>query len=228
MEIGKKRAKKTEQKQENLSTAEEVINILFGTSQNKAKQETRKTKKVPVQGENVETEIQVSVEDAFYGKTKKLSLRTVEGKMKTFDIKIPEGIRNGEKIRLIGQGRPGENGGKNGDLLIKIKIVDSNEYKLVGADIYQDIYISPWEAVLGAKIEAKTIDEPISIYIPKGIQTGEYIRIKEKGYKDGKGSRGDLVLQIKIMIQKNITEEEKDLYRKLKKISKFNPRQAYN
>lgn len=226
--ISKRRKKVEEPKQEKVSTAEEVMSILFGATSSKESASTKKAKKIPVQGEDVETEIQVSIEDAFYGKTKKLSLRTVEGKMKSFDIKIPEGIRNGEKIRLLGQGKQGENGGKNGDLLIRIKIIDNEKYRLVGSDIYEDIYISPWEAVLGAKVEAKSIDEPFSVYIPKGVQTGESIRIKEKGYKDGKGSRGDLVLQVKIMIQKNITEEEKELYKKLKKISRFNPRQAYN
>ena len=75
-------------------------------------------KKNPIKGENIETEIRVSLEDAFYGLEKKISLRTIEGKMKTFEVKIPEGIRNGEKIRLIGQGKKGINGGINGDLLI--------------------------------------------------------------------------------------------------------------
>ena len=114
--IARRRAKENKSKQEKTSAKEEVMSVLFGTKKNEEKEVPRKRKKVPVQGENVETEIQVSIEDAFYGKTKRISLRTVEGKMKNFDIKIPEGIRNGEKIRLIGQGKNGINGGKNGDL----------------------------------------------------------------------------------------------------------------
>lgn len=223
-----KRRRPTEPKKEKTSAAEEIMNILFGANSKKEKNEIKKEKKTPIQGEDVETEIQISIEDAFYGKTKKIYLRTTQGKMKSFDVKIPEGIRDGEKIRILGQGKPGENGAKNGDLLIRIKIIDNDKYKLIGADIYEHIYISPWEAVLGAKVEAKTIEEPVSVYIPKGVQTGEFIRIKGKGYKDGKGSRGDLILEVKIMIQKNITDEEKELYKKMKKISRFNPRQAYN
>lgn len=218
----------TEQKKEKTSAAEEIMNILFGANSKKEKNEIKKEKKIPIQGEDIETEIQISIEDAFYGKTKQISLRTTQGKMKSFDVKIPEGIRDGEKVRILGQGKPGENGAKNGDLLIRIKIIDNDKYKLIGADIYEYIYISPWEAVLGAKVEAKTIEEPVSVYIPKGVQTGDFVRIKGKGYKDGKGSRGDLILEVKIMIQKNITDEEKELYKKMKKISKFNPRQAYN
>jgi len=89
--ISKRRKKVEEPKQEKVSTAEEVMSILFGATSSKGSASTKKAKKIPVQGEDVETEIQVSIEDAFYGKTKKLSLRTVEGKMKSFDIKIPEG-----------------------------------------------------------------------------------------------------------------------------------------
>ena len=226
--IGRRKAKNKVKNEPKVSATEEVKNILFGKQSNQGKSETKNDKKIPIQGENVETAIEISIADAFYGSTKRLSLRTVSGKMKNFDIKIPEGIRNGEKIRLLGQGKLGKNGGRNGDLLIKIKIIDNEDFKLIGSDIHKYIYISPWEAILGAKVETKTIDEPFSVYIPKGIQTGEFIRDKGKGYKDGKGTRGDLVLEVRIMIQKNITEEEKELYRKLKKISKFNPRQAYD
>ena len=226
--IGRKKIKKEAGNKPRTSAAEEVKNILFGRRESEESKVSKKATKVPIQGDNIETEIAVSIEDAFYGKTKRISLRTVQGKMKNFDIKIPEGIRSGEKVRIMGQGAPGKNGGKNGDLLIKIVINNSKDYKLIGSDIYKTIYISPWEAVLGAKVDAKTIDEPFSVYIPKGIQTGEFIRIEGKGYKDGKGSRGDLVLEANIMIQKNITEEEKELYKKLKNISKFDPRKAYN
>ena len=225
--IGKRKAKKSAQTKKTIS--EDIFGILFGN-----KEETKtdsviknKTKKEPIQGENVETEIKVSIEDAFYGREKSISLRTVEGKMKTFSVKIPEGIRNGEKIRLLGQGKQGKYGGRNGDLLIKINIENNRKFRLIGSDIYEDIYISPWEAALGAKVEADGIEERVSVYIPKGMQTGETIEIKEKGYKDGKGGRGNLILQTKIMIPRNISEQEKTLYKKLKEISKFEPRKVY-
>ena len=80
---------------------------------------------------------------------------------------------------------------------------------------------------MGAKVEADSIDDKFSVYIPKGIQTGETIEIEQKGYKDGKGGRGKLILQTKIMIPKSITDQEKDLYKKLEKISRFEPRKMY-
>ena len=144
--------------------------------------------------------------------------------MKTFTIKVPAGIRNGEKIRLIGQGKQGTNGGKNGDLFIKINIENSKKYRLHGYDIYTDLFITPSEAVLGARVKVDTIDDSASIYIPQGIESGEKIRIPQKGYKDGKGGRGDLVAEIKIVIPKNPTQEEIEIYKKLKEITKFEPR----
>ena len=146
--------------------------------------------------------------------------------MKTFTINIPAGIRNGEKIRLIGQGKEGINGGKNGDLLIKVKIENSNIYKLKGYDLYTELLITPYEAALGTKVDVNAIDESSQIYIPKGTQSGEQIKIPQKGYKIGNGARGDLIAEVKIALPKNLSDEEIDLYKKLKEISRFNPRNA--
>ena len=144
--------------------------------------------------------------------------------MKTFKVKIPAGIRNNEKIRLVGQGKKGENGAKNGDLLIKINILNSKNFKLVGGVLYTDLKITPWEAALGARIEINTIDGQETVYVQKGIQSGEKIRLSQKGYKDGKGGRGDLIADVKIVVPKNLSQDEIKLYEKLKEISTFNPR----
>ena len=219
-------AKKNQQYQESQrstgSAFSDFFNMFFG--QVKEKGTTIYNTKSPIKGENVETEINISIEEGFYGKEKKISLRTVEGKMKTFTVNIPAGIRNGEKIRLIGQGKEGINGGKNGDLLIKVKIENSNIFKLQGYDLYTDLLITPYEAALGTRVDVNTIDENSQIYVPKGTQSGEKITIPQKGYKIGNGARGDLIAEIKIALPKNLSEEEIDLYKKLKEISRFNPR----
>ena len=163
------------------------------------------------------------MEEAFYGKEKTVILKNIEGKDKTFQIQLPEGIRNGEKIRLIGQGKPGKNGGKNGDLLIQINIPENSKFKLKGYDLYTDLLLTPWEASLGSKIQIDTIDEKTQIYIPQGIQTGEKIKIPNKGYKTAQGERGDLCAEVKIMIPKKLTPEEKAIFEQLNNISKFNP-----
>ena len=183
---------------------------------------------MPIKGENIDTEINVSILEAFYGQEKKISLRALNGKMKTFTIKIPAGIRNHEKIRLMGQGKPGENGGRPGDLLIKIQIENDAKYALEGIDLYTNLYLTPWEAALGTKVELASIDEEISLHVPQGIESGEIIKIENKGYLDGKGGRGDLIAKVCIMVPKDMTDQEKKLFQELKKISNYNPRKIYN
>lgn len=200
-----------------------IFSMFLGDIQSSEKENVKRTKN-SIKGENIETEIKVSLEDAFYGLEKKISLRTVEGKMKTFSVKIPEGIRNGEKIRLIGQGKKGINGGKNGDLFIKIDIEDNKVFKLYGCDLCTDLKLTPWEAALGTRVDIKTIDGETKVYIPQGIQSGEKIKIPSKGYKDGKGGRGDLVAEVKIMVPKDLELDEKEMFEKLKEMSNFNPR----
>ena len=199
-----------------------IFNMFLGNTE--INEET--DRKLPQRGEDIETEINVKLEEAFYGLEKKISLRTVDGKMKTFSVKVPDGIRNGEKIRLIGQGKPGKSGGKNGDLFIKINIENSKTFKLFSSDLYTDLLLTPWEAALGTRTNVQTIDGKTTIYIPQGMESGEKIKIPNKGYKDGKGGRGDLVAEIKIVVPKKLTEEENNLFEKLKEVSKFSPRNS--
>jgi len=228
----KQRNKYEESKRGKDSIFSDFFEMFFGevnlSDKENNKNESRKNKKVPIKGENIETEINVSISDAFYGVEKKIALRTLNGKMKNFGVKIPAGIRNGEKIRLMGQGKLGENDGKPGDLLIKINIENDEKYMLKGFDLYTKLYLTPWEAALGTKIEVHSIDEQVSLYIPQGTQSGEKICIKEKGYHDGKAGRGNLIVQTQIMVPKNITEEEKKLFEQLQKKSNYNPRKIYS
>lgn len=188
------------------------------------KEQLSRTKALPVNGENIETSIKIDLAEAFYGLEKKISLKAPNGKIKTFNVSVPEGIRNGEKIRLIGQGKQGKNGGRNGDLFLKININKQSKFKIEGYDLHTDLLLTPWEAALGTRTEVQSIDDEATVYIPQGIQTGEKIRIPGKGYKDGKGGRGDLVAEIKVVVPKKLTDEEKKIYEQLNKVSTFNPR----
>ena len=205
-----------------------ILNMFIGDLKNNGIGEEKRPKGQPIKGENIETEISTTIEEAFYGTDKKISLRTNEGKIKTISVKIPEGILNGEKVRLIGQGKQGENGGKNGDLYLKINIENDSKFKLQGYDLYTDLYLTPWEAALGTRANVKTIDDETKVYIPQGTESGEKVRIPGKGYKKASGTRGDLVAEIKIMIPKKLTEEEKNMFEKLNEISNFNPRNMNN
>lgn len=198
-----------------------IFNMFLG---NLEKEEQSISKKSSIKGENIETQISISIQEAFYGMEKTIILRTVEGKVRNLAVTIPQGIRNGEKIRLIGQGKPGENGGKNGDLLIKINIEDSKPFRLKGCDLYTDLLLTPWEAALGARANVASVDDETKIYIPQGIQSGERIKISGKGYKDSNGTRGDLIAEIKVVVPKQLTDKERAMFEKLNEISDFNPR----
>lgn len=202
----------------------DFFTMFFGTIPDDV--ESNKEKKVPSKGDNLETEIKLRIEEAFRGITKSISLRTTQGTLKTLKVDVPPGIRPEEKIRIIGQGKPGKNGGKNGDLFIRVKILEDSEFVLQGYDLKKVLKISPWEAVLGTKVKISGINEDISVYIPAGTSSGEFIVIEEKGYRDGKGGRGNLILEVQILIPKDCTEKEKELYNELKNISKFNPRKS--
>ena len=222
----KRRKEYEEENRKNNSAFGELFNMFFGNVENAKEKNKTKVEKTPIKGENIETSIDVNIEEVFYGLDKKISLRAVDGKMKVFTVSIPAGIRNGEKIRLLGQGKEGIDGGKNGDLFIKVNIKDSEKFKLKGNDLYTNLYLTPWEAALGMRTTIYSIDEGTQIYIPGGIGSGEILRVAGKGYKDGKGSRGDLIAKVNIMVPKELSKEEKSLFEKLSTVSNFNPRKC--
>ena len=216
------RKKRLEQKnqEEKKTFKEKLMDILFGASLGNRKQ-NKKVVKEPINGENIETEVEVDLVQAFNGTSKKLKLLAVDGKTKTFNLNIPAGIQDGDKIRFIGQGKPGKNNGERGDLLVKVRIVNTKDFALNGADIYHEVKISPWEAALGNKITVPAIDGDISFIIPKGTESGEKFVIKERGYKVGRGQRGNFCLITKIVVPKKLNKKEEDLYKQLKKAEKL-------
>lgn len=227
--VGKRKVKYEESTRAKTSIFSDFFNIFFGSVDNKKMEAKNPTNKVinPIKGDNIDTEIDISIEDAFYGLDKRIALKTVDGTVKNIDVKIPAGILTNEKIRLAGQGKAGQNGAQNGDLFIKVNIQDSAKFKLVGNDIHSDLLITPWEAALGSKATISSIDETVTVIVPKGTQSGEQIRIPGKGYKDGNGNRGDLLAEVKIMVPKNLNEKEVKLFKDLSKTSHFEPRKEF-
>ena len=220
--IGRKNASYEESKREKGALSSDFFNMFFGNvdevSENNSHKHSAK------KGENIETEINISIKDAFKGVEQTVGIRSLDGKIKKFKVKIPSGIQNNEKIRLAGQGKVGSNGGKNGDLFIKVKIDNDAKFSLEKCDVKTDLCITPWEAALGKKITINGLDEDVLVYVPAGIQSGEKIEIEDRGYKYSNGTRGKLILETKIMIPKNLNKEELKLFQKLNELSNFNPR----
>ena len=222
--VGRKNASYEESKRSKDSLFSDFFTMFFGSvEENKPKM---KNKKAPSKGENIETEINISIEDAFRGKEQTIGVRTVEGKLKKFKVAVPAGIQNNEKIRIVGQGKPGVDGGKNGDLFVRVKIKNDERFILDGYNLRTNLYLTPWEAALSTKVTINGINEDVSIHVPAGIQSGEKIEIEDRGYKDGKGGRGKLILDTKIMIPKRPNEKELELFKQFSEMSKFNPRNS--
>lgn len=214
-------------KKQGNSVFSEYFNMLFGNVENINKKEKISEPNIKQEkGEDIETQIDVTLEEAYFGREKKVVLKTSEGSLKSIKIRIPDKIISGEKIRLIGQGKPGKNGGKNGDLYIVINILDTEKIRVKGYDLYTNLLLTPWEAALGTRTSIQSVGEHAQIYIPQGIQTGEKVRIPGKGYWNNNGGRGDLIAEVKIVVPKQLTEEEKVKFEELKELSRFNPREA--
>lgn len=224
----KRRINNQTEKKERESLRKELFSMLFGNADNIKNDEQvlkiNSGNKKNFKGEDIETSIGISIEDGYYGKGKKISLKDEKGKIKTFSFKIPEGIKNNGKIKLSGLGKKGKHGGENGDLIINIEIEDSENLKIKDENLYTNLYISPWEAALGTKVDVTGIEESISIKIPKGVQHGDKIEIKGKGYRKEDGTRGNLIVNTEIVIPTSLTSEEKEVIKKLNEITKFNPR----
>lgn len=176
-----------------------------------------------VKGNDIESEIEISLIEAYEGASKTISLN-VSGEIKTISVKIPAGILPGKKIKIREQGGKGSRGGKNGDLLLKVKIKEEKDLKLEGIDLVKELPLSPWEAALGCDVLVKGLKDKVRIKVPEGIQTDEKIKLKGLGYKDMNGSKGDMYVKIKIVNPAQLTDEERDLYKRLREISTFKPR----
>jgi len=167
--IGSKKAYRPIEKEETEEIDNTFFTILFG--KNTDTNTTPKRKQNAIKGENIETEIPLSIEEAFKGTEKVVVLKSVDGDEKLVPVRIRRGVQNNEKVKITGQGKEGKNGGNNGDLFIKINIENSKTFKLEGSNIITTVEITPWEAVLGAKINVNGIEELSTIHIPAGMQS---------------------------------------------------------
>ena len=161
--VGKKNAHSSNEGgnlEENNNT---FFSILFGDSVEQQVKNKIVNKKNAIKGDNIETQIDISIDDAFIGAEKKIVLKDLNGESKTIVVKIPEGISNGQKIKLVGEGKKGKNGGKNGDLFITVNIKNDDNFVLSGKDIKTKLYLTPWEAALGTKVNVNGLREITTI-----------------------------------------------------------------
>jgi DnaJ-class molecular chaperone len=203
-----------------------------------------------MRGQDIEAEIPLTLEEAHRGVKRSITLQSVEtcpdckgsgvknGKTcptcrgagviprpKSLEVTIPAGVRDGSVIRLAGQGEPGTNGASTGDLLLHVRIRPHRLFAIAGEDDVQiELPVAPWEAALGAKVMAPTLDGPVEMKIPAGAQGGQRLRLRGQGLNRRGGGRGDEYVKIKIVIPPTLTPQEKELFEKLAAESRFNAR----
>jgi curved DNA-binding protein len=165
-------------------------------------------------GSDLETDAIITLQEAQKGTVREIDVQSPDG-VKRLSVKIPAGARDGMKIRLSGQGNTGPGGA--GDIYLKIRIAPDAKYKTEGSNIVMDLPVSPWDAALGTSQEIETPDGKLSLKIPAGVSSGQRLRLQGKGL----GHKGDLYVQIRIVIPKNLTGEERRLFTELKKVSSF-------
>lgn len=183
-------------------------------------------------GRSHEAEISITLEDAFHGAAKSITLEratpdtsgSMQRDRKTYQVKIPPGTVHGSTIRLAGQGSPGVGGGKPGDLLLRVKVLPHSRFKVKGHDLHLTVPISPWEAALGSKVSVQGMDGELTVTIPAGSQSGQSLRLKDKGLPRREGTKGSLYLELKITVPKNLSARERELFEHLKADSSFEPR----
>lgn len=143
---------------------------------------------------------------------------------KTFTVRIPKGAADGQRLRLPKKGGQGFNGGKAGDLYLVMNIQPHNLYRVSGQDLYIDLPLTPWEAVLGAPIQIPTLGGLVEMQIPAGTAATKKLRLAKRGLPSASGAMGDLYAVVRIDVPKSLTARERELFTQLAAESAFNPR----
>lgn len=186
----------------------------------------------PRRGDDAEVGLSLTLEEAFRGGAKAISLQEQalgpDGRprlsTKTLDVTIPAGIKDGARIRLAGQGSPGNSGGPAGDLYLKVRIAPHSLFKLEGEHVVLDLPLAPWEAALGCTVKVPTLDRSVELTVPPGVSSGQKLRLRGLGLGSG-ANKGDQLVRIMIKTPPKPTDEERELWEKLAEKSGFSPRE---
>ena len=187
-------------------------------------------------GEDYEVMAHISLEDAYRGTEVELSLSVPEpdeqGRMRrvprTFKVRIPKGAADGQRLRLAGRGGKGLNGGRDGDLYINIALHPHSLFRVSGHDLYLDLPLAPWEAVLGATVEVPTLGGAVRLKVPPNTHAGQQLRLSRRGLPKPGGQEGDLFAIAQIVVPTAAGERERELFGQLAEHSTFNPRGHFN
>jgi curved DNA-binding protein len=170
----------------------------------------------PQRGHDVEADIMVTLDEAINGSKRQVSLRRSDtNKTETYNVRIPAGVHEGQRIRLAGQGERAGRGGTAGDLYLRVRFAQNPDFRVEGHDLVHEHEIKPWVAVLGGEVRVPTLEGTARLKIPAGTQNGRRFRLKQRGLPQPGGERGDLYVAIGIDIPETITAEQRKVWEKL-------------
>lgn len=200
-------------------------------------------------GEDLETGVELTLREVLTGVTRRLRLAekvpcqacggtggqrgrpctTCDGtggqtEHRTIEVKIPAGVQDGTRVRVAGKGATGRNGGKRGDLYLRVHIKPDRGFRREGADLHVTLPVWPWEAALGAEVLAPTLADPVRVKVPPGSRADSKLRLKGKGLPTAAGGRGDLFYTLQIVMPTSLTDEDRKLYEQLGRARHPDPR----
>src|SRR5579871_326096 len=185
-------------------------------------------------GRDFEVPVAISIEQAYAGTQIDLDLAMPEyderGRLRqvpqSFRARIPKGATEGQRLRLAGKGGRGFNGGRNGDLYLDISLRPHPIYRAAGHDLFLDLPLAPWEAVLGTSVEVPTPGGAVRLKVPAGTQAAQQLRLPRRGLPRPHGEPGDLYAIVSIVVPREVSDRERALYRELSEVGNFDPRAA--
>jgi len=177
-------------------------------------------------GADMEANLPISLREAFTGTRRALNLSDAGGTPRSIEVRIPAGVRDGERLRVKGKGAPGRGGGPPGDLFFYVQIAPHPVFQRKDADIVVTLPLWPWEAVLGADVEVPTLSGTVRLKIPAGSQSQQRMRLKGKGLPKRTGGHGDQFVVLDIVTPTSLSPDEKQLYEQLAKSEHPDPRSS--
>lgn len=175
-------------------------------------------------GADVEGDLMVTLEEAMQGSSREVTLQRGGGRVETYRVKVPAGVREGQRIRLAGRGQEGASGGEAGDLYLRVRLARHPDLRVEGENLVTDLEMAPWEMVGGATVPVKTLEGTVMLKVPAGSLAGQKLRLRGQGLRREDGSRGDLYAILEVVVPGAVGAEDKKLWEELGKKSGWQPR----
>jgi len=173
-------------------------------------------------GSDHEAVLELSLEEAARGGSRQISL----GDGRSYDVNVPPGVRDGQRIRLAGEGGRGAGGGPSGDLFLRVQLKPHPRFRLEGRNLHVEVPVTAWEAALGATVEVPTLDGTAKVKVPPGSSSGRRLRLRGQGFPGPRGGHGDLYATVRIVVPAHLSDDERELFEQLARTSTFDPRRA--